>query len=108
MKPRYRGGVALDKEEFATQEWIQGMLFFQNVKGRPQLGVYPSNVPSPQSPARALLWRPELVACFNDTISFAGFEKVEKRWCYQVWYCETRSAESGNVGATGVAVSSAP
>ena len=92
MKPRYRGGVALPKEEYSAQPWVQGMLFLQTVEGRPQLGVYPSNVPSPQAPPRALLWRPELVACFNDAISFAGFEKADKRWCYQVWYCETRGS----------------
>jgi len=108
MRRRYRGGVALGKEEFAAQPWAQGMLFLQTVESRPQLGLYEANVPGHQTPPLGILWRPELTACFNDSISFAGFEKVDKRWCYQVWYCETRSAESGNVGATGVAVSSAP
>ena len=97
MRPRYRGGVALGKEEFNTQPWVKGMLFFQNVRVRAQLGVYESNVPSPQSPPLALIWRPELSACFNDTISFAGFEKVDKRWCYQVWFCETRAAATDTV-----------
>lgn len=35
----------------------------------------------------------ELAGCLKDAISFAGFEKVEKRWCYQVWYCETRASQ---------------
>ncbi|MDM0048813.1 hypothetical protein [Variovorax sp. J22R115] len=47
------------------------------------------------TPPLGILWRPELAACANDTISFAPFEKVEKRWCYQVWYCETRSSAEG-------------
>jgi len=94
MRRRYRGGVALSNEEFSAQPWVKGMLFMQTVKGRPQLGVYPTNVPSPQQPPFALLWRPELAGCFSDSISFAGTEKVGTRWCYQVWYCETRvSAE---------------
>jgi len=81
--------MALGKEEFAAQPWAQGMLFLQNVESRPQLGLYEANVLGHQTPPLGILWRPELTACFNDSISFAGFEKVDKRWCYQVWYCET-------------------
>lgn len=94
MRPRYRGGVVLGKPEFAAQPWLKGFLFLQPVKGRPQLGLYPSNVPSPQQPAIALLWRPELAGCFSDTISFSGFERVEKRWCYQVWFCESHGGSA--------------
>ena len=43
-------------------------------------------------PPLGILWRPELAACANDTISFAGSDKLGERWCYQVWYCETRES----------------
>jgi len=89
MRRRYRGGVELDREEFNTQPWAKGMLQLGDVKGRPQLSLL-GNGPGTAIPPLGVLWRPELVACFSDTISFAGFEKVEKRWCYQVWFCETR------------------
>ena len=89
MRRRYRGGVALNKEEFHAQPWAKGMLQLETVEGRTRLGLWESR-PGFATPAFGILWRPELAACVNDTISFAGFEKVLDRWCYQVWYCETR------------------
>ena len=90
MRRRYRGGVVLSKEEFYAQPWEHGMLLLRPVEGRQQLGLWESRPGDATSP-RGILWRPELAACFNDSISFAGFETVSDRWCYQVWYCETRS-----------------
>ena len=92
MRRRYRSGVALTKEEFHAQPWVKGMLLLEPVEGRIRLGLWEAG-PGHRTPAFGILWRPELAACFNDTISFAGFEQNEKRWCYQVWYCETRSAD---------------
>lgn len=89
MRRRYRGGVVLSKEEFYAQPWAKGMLLLQNVKNRQQLGLW-EHGPGYAIPPLGLLWRPELATCYNDSISFAGFEKVETRWCYQVWYCEIR------------------
>jgi len=47
--------------------------------------------PGDLAPPLGILWRPELVACAYDTISFAGVEQVGGRRCYQVWYCEAYS-----------------
>ncbi|WP_285413649.1 hypothetical protein [Variovorax sp. efr-133-TYG-130] len=87
MRRRYRGGTKLSKREFVDQEWVCGMLLLRTLEGRLQLGLWES-VPGYANGERGILWRPEIVACFNDTISFAGAEHVAGRWCYQVWYCE--------------------
>ncbi|MCY1206577.1 hypothetical protein D9M72_181500 [compost metagenome] len=93
MRRRYRGGTRLSKREFVDQEWASGMLQLQSVEGRSQLGLWHAR-PGDQQPPLGILWRPELVACFNDTISFAGTEHVAGRWCYQVWFCEISSLPS--------------
>src|SRR5688572_20498590 len=90
MKPRYRGGTRLSKREFVGQSWLCGMLTFRDMEGRPQLGLWES-VPGYATGQLGILWRPELVACAFDTISFAGVEQVGGRWCYQVWHCEVHS-----------------
>lgn len=90
MKPRYRGGTRLSKREFVDQAWACGMLVLRDVEGRMQLGLWHAR-PGDVQPPLGILWRPELVACAHDTISFAGVEQVEARWCYQVWYCEAHS-----------------
>ena len=87
MRRRYRGGTKLSKREFVDQEWVCGMLLLRTLEGRLQLGLWES-VPGYANGERGILSRPEIVACFNDTISFAGAEHVAGRWCYQVWYCE--------------------
>ncbi|RRH87468.1 hypothetical protein EH244_15520 [Variovorax beijingensis] len=87
MRPRYRGGTRLSKREFVDQPWLCGMLTLQTVEGRTQLGLWHAS-PGDMQPPLGILWRPELVACAFDTISFAGTEQVSGRWCYQVWYCE--------------------
>jgi len=90
MKPRYRGGTRLSKREFVDQAWACGMLVLRDVEGRMQLGLWEAR-PGDQAPPLGILWRPEVVACANDTISFAGTELVNGRWCYQVWFCEAHS-----------------
>lgn len=87
MRRRYRGGTRLSKREFLDQEWVCGMLLLRPVEGRLQLGLWEST-PGYANGERGILWRPEIVACSNDTISFAGAELVAGRWCYQVWFCE--------------------
>ena len=91
MRRRYRDGVALSKEEFRTQLWARGMLWLETVESRPRLSLW-EHGPGYAIPPLGILWRPELAACVNDTISFAGFEKLGDRWTYKVWYSETRSA----------------
>lgn len=90
MRRRYRGGTLLSKREFVDQPWLSGMLTLRPVEGRMQLGLWSSG-PGDVAPPIGLLWRPEVVACALDTISFAGTEQVGGRWCYQVWYCEVHS-----------------
>ncbi|MET3177844.1 UNVERIFIED_ORG: hypothetical protein ABIC43_000983 [Variovorax guangxiensis] len=87
MRRRYRGGTKLSTREFVDQEWACGMLLLQSVDDRLQLGLWHSR-PGDMIPPLGILWRPEIVACANDTISFAGAEHVAGRWCYQVWFCE--------------------
>ena len=91
MRRRYRDGVALNKADFHAQPWAKGMLQLDTVQGRTRLGLWES-CPGYATPPLGLLWRPEVSACYSDTISFAGFEKVGGRWSYQVWYCETRTS----------------
>jgi len=90
MRPRYRGGTLLSKREFMEQPWLCGMLTLRDVEGRAQLGLWEAG-PGHVAPPRGILWRPEVVACVYDTISFAGTERVGGRWCYQVWFCEVHS-----------------
>lgn len=90
MRPRYRGGTRLSKREFVEQPWLCGMLTLQIIEGRAQLGLWEAR-PDSMPPPLGILWRPEVVACAYDTISFAGTEQVNGRWCYQVWYCEVHS-----------------
>jgi hypothetical protein len=90
MRPRYRGGTRLSKREFIDQPWLCGMLTMQTVEGRNQLGLWEAR-PDTFPPPLGILWRPEVVACALGTISFAGTELVNGRWCYQVWYCEVHS-----------------
>lgn len=89
MRRRYRGGTKLSQREFVDQTWTCGMLVLRDIEGRPQLGLWES-VPGYANGELGILWRPEIVACAFDTISFAGAELVNARWCYQVWYCETQ------------------
>ncbi|WP_418122516.1 hypothetical protein [Variovorax sp. 160MFSha2.1] len=93
MRRRYRGGTRLSKREFVDQEWVCGMLLLQSVEGRLQLGLWHAR-PGDPVPPLGILWRPEIVACANDTISFAGAEHVSGRWCYQVWFCECHNLPS--------------
>ncbi|WP_018907403.1 hypothetical protein ABL841_20415 [Variovorax paradoxus] len=93
MRPRYRGGTRLSTREFVDQPWLCGMLTLQIIEGRKQLGLWEAR-PGDLAPPLGILWRPEVVACAFDTISFAGTEQIGGRWCYQVWYCETRSRPS--------------
>lgn len=90
MRRRYRGGTRLSTREFVDQAWACGMLTLQGVEGRPQLGLWEA-CPGHKAPPLGILWRPELVACAYDTISFAGTEQIAGRWCYQVWFCEVHS-----------------
>lgn len=90
MRRRYRGGTRLSTREFVDQEWACGMLLLRDVEGRIQLGLWES-CPGYATPPLGILWRPEVVACANCTISFAGTEQIGGRWCYQVWYCEVHS-----------------
>jgi len=87
MRRRYRGGTKLSKREFVDQDWACGMLELRTVDDRLQLGLWHARPGDPQPPL-GILWRPEIVACASDTISFAGAEHVSGRWCYQVWFCE--------------------
>lgn len=87
MRRRYRGGTRLNKREFVDQEWARGMLQLDTVEGRSRLGLWIAR-PGDAYPPLGILWRPELVTCYNDTISFAGAEHISGRWCYQVWFCE--------------------
>ncbi|ADU36959.1 hypothetical protein Varpa_2761 [Variovorax paradoxus EPS] len=66
------------------------MLRLQFVEGRPQLGLWQA-CPGDKAPPLGILWRPEVVACASDTISFAGTEQSAGRWCYQVWFCEVHN-----------------
>lgn len=91
MRRRYLGGMPLGKPEFYAQPWAEGMLLMETIRSRERLGLW-KHGPGYAIPPEGILWRPVLAACFNDSISFAGFERVENRWCYQVWYCETRSS----------------
>lgn len=93
MRRRYRDGIALSNAEFSAQPWAKGMLMLESVEGRSRLGLYESG-PGHKAPPLGFLWRPELAACAYDTISFAGCEKLGDRWCYQVWYCESRSEQA--------------
>ena len=71
MRPRYRGGTRLSKREFVDQPWLCGMLTLRTIEGRSQLGLWearPDDVPPPLG----VLWRPEVVACAFNTISFPG------------------------------------
>lgn len=90
MRRHYRGGTKLNKREFVEQEWAAGMLQLQDVEGRSRLGLWMAR-PGDAHPPLGILWRPELVSCYNDTFSFAGAEQAGGRWCYQVWYCEAHS-----------------
>lgn len=90
MRRHYRGGARLSKREFVDQEWACGMLMLRDVEGRLQLGLWES-VPGYATGGLGILWRPEIVACAFDTISFAGTEYVAGRWCYQVWFFECHS-----------------
>ncbi|CAN7329807.1 hypothetical protein LJR099_003015 [Variovorax paradoxus] len=90
MRRRYRGGTRLSKREFVDQPWACGMLVLRDVEGRTQLGLWEAR-PGDMAPPLGILWRPEVVACANDTISFAGTELVGGRWCYQVWFCEAHN-----------------
>jgi len=62
MRRRYRGGVALGKEEFYAQPWARGMLWLQTVDARLQLGLYEAGGPGHRTPPLGILWRPELAA----------------------------------------------
>lgn len=87
MRRRYRNGAQLSKREFVDQPWTCGMLTLDQREGRPRLGLWHA-VPDVNVAPLGILWRPELAACWSDTISFAGAEKVGGLWFYQVWYCE--------------------
>lgn len=90
MRRHYRGGTRLSKREFVDQAWACGMLMLRDVEGRLQLGLWES-VPGYATGELGILWRPEIVACAFDTISFAGTEHIAGRWCYQVWFCEVHN-----------------
>lgn len=81
MRLRYRGGPRLSKREFVDQSRL--CLTLQTVEGRSQLGFWearPDRAPLPLG----IPWRPEVVACALDTISFAVTEQVNGRWCCPV------------------------
>lgn len=90
MRRRYRAGLQLTKREFVDQPWACGMLTLEDREGRRRLGLWPA-VPDPNVRPLGILWRPEIVACAMDTISFAGAEHVGDLWFYQVWYCQAHS-----------------
>jgi len=87
MKRRFRCGVELSDREFGEQPWTEGMLELQ--RGVLYLG---SNGKS-SKPEPLELYRPQLKACFSDTISFLGYERNANALHLQIWYCETRGAQ---------------
>lgn len=93
MRRRYRDGVKLTATEFSEQPWNYGMLQLSTERGRDLLGLYEA-APGHMTPPFGELWRPELVACYSDTISFSGIEKSGRRWVQQTWFCEVNRSSA--------------
>ena len=46
------------------------------------------STPDSNPPPYGVLYRPVLKACYSDTITFSGIEKLGLVWVAQVWFCE--------------------
>jgi len=93
MRPRYCGGTRLSKREFVDQPWLCGMLTLQIIEGRKQLGLWEAR-PGDLAPPLGILWRPKWSPVHTTPSASPAPEQTGGRWCYQVWYCETRSQPS--------------